>query len=358
MNSQRRFPQQGQLLSVIIVSLLAIAVIVGLSLKKRPRIQIVQATAEQALPNDSLIGSAEPENLCPEIVAVFHEPGRLDILTGDAVFTSNRDSLGWGDPLADPFQAEGRQLNCIYYDNDRLLVGGDRLTIMGTDYLEVFSDHDFGAPINVILKFGEAYLVGTTNGLHYYYPGGDPEPADTVLKADILVSRLAEDQEGLWIGTFGNGLWRFDGHKWQRRYLTRDTSIFDFVSALNYSYPFLWVGTPSGIFRYDGGTWKQLFAADSSETYEVNCFLPLALHTYIGTEQGLFVYAGDSLTAVPEFADERIIGLCKDQKDVLVATRDNGIFNLSHLDPSGQGKEAVLRPEQLTADRNVMAATQ
>jgi len=347
MNSQRRFPQQGQLLSVIIVSLLAIIIIVGLSLKKRPKIQVIEATAEQVMPGDSSLNQAEPENPCPEITAVFHEPGRIDLLANDAVFTLTRDSLGWSEPVPAAFGQHGRQLNCIIYEADKLLIGGDRLTITGTDYLEIFSERDFNAPINVILKFGEAYLVGTTTGLRYF----NPEQPDSLWKTDILVSRLAEDRDGLWIGTFGNGLWRFDGQKWQRRHLTRDTSIFDFVSALNYSYPFLWVGTPSGIFRYDGGTWKQLFAADSSEIYEVNCFLPLALRTYIGTEQGLFVYAGDSLTAVAEFANERIIGLFRDQKDVLVATRDNGIFNL-------QGKEAVLRPEQLAVDRNVMAATQ
>ena len=124
----------------------------------------------------------------------------------------------------------------------------------------------------------------------------------------------------------------------------------DFVNALAYNYPFLWVGTPSGIFRYDGGGWSQLFADDSSEVYEVNCFLPQVLKTYIGTKQGLFVFANDSLKAVPDFEGERIVKLFKDGRDILVATRGS-IFKL-------KGKEEILRPEQLTVSRISLADTE
>jgi len=351
MKKSEKLSQRGQLVSIIAVSLLAITLIVGASLKKKPRLVMVEATADQVMPIDTA-QQLDPDQemaveIRPEIEKVFHNPGRFDILSGNKLYTIARDSSGWTKPVESEFDALVDQLDCIVYEEDQVIIGGESMIFAGRDYLELYSECDLGQPINVVLKFGEGYLIGANDGLHYY----NPDTTDTILKADILVNALSEDVGGLWVGTFGDGLWRFDGEKWQRRYLTRDTSIFDFVTALEYSYPFLWVGTPSGIFRYNGGTWNQLYVSDSSEVYEVNCFLPRALNTYIGTNQGLFVYANDSLQAVPDFQDMRVVGLFKDGKDILVATRDSGIFTL-------KGKEEILRPEQLPTSQPIWADTE
>jgi len=351
MKKSEKLSQRGQLVSIIAVSLVAITLIIGASLKKKPRLVTVEATADQIMPIDTAAqlnsGQDMAVETCPEIEKVFHIDGRFEILSGSKLYTIARDSSGWTYPTESEYSAFADQLDCIVYEEDQVIIGGEKLIITGYDYLELFDEYDLGQPINVVLKFGEGYIVGANDGLHYF----NEDTTDTILKADILVSALTEDAGGLWVGTFGDGLWRFDGEKWQRRYLTRDTSIFDFVTALEYSYPFLWLGTPSGIFRYDGGTWNQLFVSDSSEVYEVNCFLPRVLSTYIGTDQGLFVYANDSLQAVPDFQDTRIVGLFKDGKDILVATRDSGIFTL-------KGKEEILRPEQLPTSQPVWADTE
>ena len=340
MNKPRKILEGGQLVSVIAVSLIAAVLIIGLSLKKKPEVVVMNATAEQVLQVDAPADEMQVDEICTEIKSVFHQPGRLEVITDGGLFALLRDSVGWSEPMPVDIDVQALKLNYILYERDRVIIGGDRLLVAGKDYLEVYSEHDFGSPVNVILKFGEGFLVGANTGLYYYNEDG----VNTILKGDMLVTALAEDVGGLWIGTFGDGLWRYDGDRWQRRYLFRDNSIFDFVTALAYNYPFLWVGTPSGIFRYDGGRWNQLLLNDSSEVYEVNCFLPQILETYIGTEQGLFVYANDSLKAVPEFEDEQIINLFKDGKDILVATRFSGIFKL-------KGKEEILRPEHLSISR-------
>ncbi|MCD6162776.1 MAG: hypothetical protein J7K40_10235 [candidate division Zixibacteria bacterium] len=340
MNKQRKLLQQSQLMAIIIISLISAVIIVGFSIKKKPRVATMDAAADEVLTADTLVEEllTQPvEKLCPEIEAVYHQPGRLDILTGERLYTVLKDSIGWGKPKPIEYDDRIMQLNQVLHEHNRILIGGDKLLIVGDDYCEIYSEHDIGAPVNVILKFGEGYLIGANNGIHYF----NEEGVDTLLKAEALTTALAEDVGGLWMGTFGDGLWRYDGERWQRRYLHRDNTLFDFVNALSYNYPYLWVGTPSGIFRFNGGSWNQLFVSDSSEVYEVNCFLPMFLRTYIGTEQGLFVFANDSLNAVPEFESEQVIGLFKEGKDILIATRDNGIFKL-------KGKEAILRPEQLT----------
>lgn len=344
MKNLQKSSQQGQLVAVIVVSVLAVILIIGLSLKKRPRVVTIQAVAEQTNPVDTLIPQKPPQVYTPEIEGVFHQLGKLAVYAGNKLYTLERDRVGWADPVSVELDVQALQLNCILFDKDQMIIGGNKLFITGEDYLEIYSEYDFDSPVNVILPFGEGYLVGTNHNLHFYAQGKEA----TIFKEDILVTALAEDVGGLWVGTFGDGLWRFDGERWQRRYLIRDTSIFDFVSALVYNYPFLWVGTPSGIFRYNGGSWKQLFIDDSSEVYEVNCFLPLVFKTYIGTRQGLFIFANDSLRAVPDLENMQIISLFKDGGDIMVATRNSGIFKL-------KGKEEILRPEQLLISRPFLA---
>jgi hypothetical protein len=349
MNQQKKLMQQSQLVSVIVVSLLAAVIIIGFSLKKKPAVVITQATAELAesaggMKADTDSADATQTGWQPEIKAVFHRPGRIELYADGKLFTMLKDSAGWGEPSPTFIDADLMQLNYILYENDETIMGGKLLQMTNTDYMDISYEHDFGAPVNVILKFGEGFLVGANTGLYYY----DAGRIDTLLKGGLLVNALAEDEGGLWVGTFGDGLWRFDGEKWQRRYLLRDTSIFDFVTALEYCYPYLWVGTPCGIFRFDGGKWQQLFESDSTEEYEVNCIMPRVFTPYIGTEQGLFVFANDSLHAVPEFECEQVMGIFKDNKDILVATRINGIYKLP-------GKEEILRPEQLKSHRIELA---
>lgn len=353
MRSKEKLSTKGQLVSIVLISLIAFILIIGASLKHKPKLVVVEATAEQVAPIDSAIEPApEPviENHYPVIDKAYYDDSRFDFISGDKLYTVMQDSADWGNPQEIALDTIALHTACLVYEDDQIVIGGDRLLIASPDYAELYDRYDLNSPINVILPFGEGYLVGANDGLYFVYDCYE----DTILKEDILVSALAEDVGGLWVGTFGDGLWRFDGEKWQRRYLLRDTTIFDFVTALEYSYPFLWVGTPSGIFRYDGGSWCQLFVSDStdvsgeSEIYEVNCFLPRALNTYIGTEQGLFVYANDTLSAVPDFENTHVIGLFKGNKDIFVATRENGILTL-------KGKEEILRPDQLPIKEPYMA---
>lgn len=354
MRKHNRMREKGQVISVIVVSLLAFILIIGASLKKKPRVVVVEATAEQLMPVDSVEPAIEPvveqeqamapEPVYPEIEKVFYNDDRFDILSGKLLYTVFRDSSGWCDPEVSFYTEYAPDMTCMIYEQDEAVIGANELFFADYESESLRDTFNLGAPINVILKFGEGYLIGANDGLHFmngWY-------SDTLMKAEMLVSSLVEDNDGLWVGTFGDGLWRYDGESWQKRYLARDTKIFDFITALEYQYPYLWVGTPSGMFRYDGGEWKQLFLRDLTEIYEVNCFLPKVFSTYIGTEQGLFVYVNDSLQAVPEFIGKPVIGLYRGENDIYVATRSDGIVTL-------KGKEEILRPEQLPTIEPILA---
>jgi hypothetical protein len=84
-----------------------------------------------------------------------------------------------------------------------------------------------------------------------------------------------------------------------------------------------------------------MFIADSSETFAVSTIMATPAATYIGTEDGLLRFASDSLQAEDKFEGVAIASLASNDKDVIVATRRDGIYKL-------KGKGEIVSPEQLT----------
>jgi len=202
-------------------------------------------------------------------------------------------------------------LNVILPFDETRYVGADCLYRLDNNYVTTLDRIELGSRVYDMIPFGEGLLVGTDVGLWYHCDDKgyfENCPFDTLLKDGMAVTALAEDRGGLWVGTYGDGLYYFDGQKWHERYLRRDTSMFQYVNALEYTYPFLWVGTDEAVFRYDGGMWAQMFVADSSEYYDVTTIMTTPAATYIGTANGLLRFAGDSLKTVwrsPDSADRK-----------------------------------------------------
>jgi len=338
--------KQGSLAAIIIVSLIGFCVVIFVSLKKRPRIvektavADVYAVPESAAFDGSLMGET---GIAPKISTVLMDEGRLVIGTDKGIYIL--PALG-GDYLPEERKSPITYLNAILPFNESRYVGADNLYKLDNNYINTEEQIELGSQVFDMLEFGEGLLVGSDEGLWYHCddPAYFPEcPYDTLIKDGIVVTALAEDRNGLWVGTYGNGLYFFDGQKWHERFLERDTAMFDYVNALEYVYPFLWVGTDEGVFRYDGGKWAQMFVADSSEFYNVTAIMTTPAATYIGTADGLLRFSGDSLKAVDGYAGMEIAGFCRSEKGVLVATRNNGIFTFN-------GREEIVSPEQLNPE--------
>lgn len=75
---------------------------------------------------------------------------------------------------------------------------------------------------------------------------------------------IAVDQNNvLWIGTWGAGLSRFDGLSWTSYTAGSGTIGGNFVHALEIdSDGTLWIGTDGGVTRFDGKNWKTYTTAD------------------------------------------------------------------------------------------------
>jgi ligand-binding sensor domain-containing protein len=337
--------RDGSIVSVIAICLLALTIVLYAGLKKRPRIVETKAIAD--VTETSAESAAEPMqdamDRYPEINTVLVDQQRLVIGASDGIYVK---------PDLDEQPLEKRDagigityLNTILPMGDHRYVGGDGLYLLDENYTLYLDEYDFGRRVEALMEFGEGILVGSETGLWYHcdVPVDENMPQDTLLKEGIIVTALAEDTGGLWVGTYGDGLYRFDGQNWQRRYLLRDTSMFDFVTALEYFYPNLWVGTEEAIFRYDGGKWAQMFVADSSEYHNVTSIMTTPAATYIGTDCGLLRYAADGLVEESDYSGMEIVGFCRSEKGVIVATRNDGIFTYN-------GKEELVSPEQLTPD--------
>ena len=335
---------QGSIVAIIVVCVVGLAVVLLSSLATRPKIVETQAIAEDlATPEAAASQVSElPAEYHPVVSTVLVDEGRLVIGAGDGIYI-------WPGP-DDEFEPQKREpgvelrhLNAILPIDDHRYVAGDGLYLLDDNYSMLLEAFDFGSRVYALMEFGEGILIGTELGLWYHsdLPIEEESAPDTLLKDGIIVTALVEDRGGLWVGTHGDGLYRFDGQSWQERFLLRDTLMFDFVNALEYSYPFLWVGTDEAIFRYDGGKWAQMFVSDSSETYDITCIMTTPAATYIGTGAGLLRYAQDDLTTDEFFDGSEIVGLCRSEKGVIVATREDGIFTY-------QGKEEIVSPEQLT----------
>ena len=75
---------------------------------------------------------------------------------------------------------------------------------------------------------------------------------------NYVFSMLVAKDQGVWAGTWGAGVGRWDGSKWVN-YSTRDGLAGDIVfSIAQDANGVLWFGTNNGVSRYDGKTWRTI----------------------------------------------------------------------------------------------------
>lgn len=216
--------------------------------------------------------------------------------------------------------AIGDNLRAVALHDGLVYVGGQKLYTLVDDQLVLFPEQIEPA-INVLTSFGPSLMIGTDDGLFSQTVLGIIK-----LKDSITVSALASDGDGLWVGTDGEGLYRWDGEDFQKRFLSRDESLFNNVTALAYNHNHLYLGTDQGLFIYDGGRWNPI---------DFTCGLPSNVVTaidasdwivYVGTDKGLVTYYKDVFKPVEGFSGQQIAAVRKVDRQLVVATTDQGLF--------------------------------
>lgn len=155
------------------------------------------------------------------------------------------------------------------------------------------------AQVLLALDNGDVW-IGTPDSLNIYEYGSDriirPGEKDGLLYTDITSLCKGRDGNSVWIGTYGNGIVKYDCQ----------TKKFD---SVNYSetYPggyitaimedsneFLWIGTRyEGLFRTDLRTGKCTRILQNCRSYVHDIFQDRAGNIWAGTDDGLFYVIGD-----------------------------------------------------------------
>jgi len=181
-------------------------------------------------------------------------------------------------------------------------------------------EEEFEGAITSLYSYGYSLMVGTESGLYTTGLFGHD-----LLYDDIEVTAITADESGLWVGTNGEGLYRWDGEEFQKRYLLRDTAIFDTVNTLDFNHRHLYVGTNNGFHIFDGGCWTTLTALDGLPSDNVTTVNASAWVIYIGTDAGVISYFNGDFIPVKKMEESIVRDICLDGRKVIAATDFDGI---------------------------------
>jgi ligand-binding sensor domain-containing protein len=231
---------------------------------------------------------------------------------GLVLFNLNKDSLRTL-TTTQPLHAVVKHEGTVY-------IGGDRLYQL-QDSAMVPDTEDFGGIITVLYSYGPALMIGTENGLYARTVTGTME-----LMRDIWVTSLTSDGNGLWVGTDGDGLYRWDGQRFSKRFLSRDSSLFDYVNCLSFKRDRLYVGTTGGLFVYNGGKWQPYTTADGLPSDNVLSVATAGWTTFIGTDQGVVKLADTTFLPVKHLESMTTTVLKSSPSGLLVGTETEGLL--------------------------------
>ena len=207
----------------------------------------------------------------------------------------------------------------IAVHDGNLFVGGDHLYRLAGSELQVV-DNGVSGPINELQSFGPSLMIGTDSGLYAY------DLAQTVhLFHGLDVTALVSDGGGLWVGTNGDGLYRWDGDVLQKRFLNRDSSLFDNVNALAYGHGHVYLGTDKGMYVYDGGRWETVSVEQGMPSDEIVSINADGWVVYVGTAGGAVTWYKQAVTPVKQLDEKIVTAFCRSGNRVIAGTLYDGL---------------------------------
>ncbi len=113
----------------------------------------------------------------------------------------------------------------------------------------------------------------------------------TQLLAGKNIVAVSEDEFALWCATAEDGLLYRDDNGWHKRQLLNNPDAFDTVTALESAFGKLWVGTPNGLYIFNGDNWERVDTADYLFEDQITALAAGRSYMYIGTaHEGVFAY--------------------------------------------------------------------
>lgn len=204
---------------------------------------------------------------------------------------------------------------------EKIVLGGDNLYTLDGDIL---SDNDYkldlAGSVTVLHRQDMRLYIGTTEGLYELGTDGIRE-----LASDIYVSAITNDDAGVWVGTAGQGLYRWDGVSFRKRYLQRDSTLFDHVTALAYNRNHLYLGTDRGFFVHDGGRWQPYDLADGLPSETITTINADDWVIKVGTTRGAVTFFNNEFKPIQKFAGLAVYRFVARDNKLLAATAQSGL---------------------------------
>lgn len=205
---------------------------------------------------------------------------------------------------------------------DKIVLGGDNLYTLEGDFLsDSGCQLKLDGPITVLYRHKMNLMIGTTGGLYELSTAGIRP-----LASDIYVSALVSEGNALWVGTAGQGLYRWDGVSFRKRYLKRDSTLFDHVTALDYSHNHLYLGTDRGFYTHDGGSWKPYNLADGLPSETITAINADDWVVKIGTTRGAVTFFNNEFKPIPHLTGLAVNRFLTRDNKMLAATAQGGLI--------------------------------
>ena len=214
----------------------------------------------------------------------------------------------------------GKPLTSAVWHDGIAYTGGEKLYRIEGNALAVVEDAPT-SPITSLYSYGSLLMIGTENGLFAKSPIGT-----TSLMEGVFITSMVADNNGLWVGTDGQGLYRWDGTSFTKRFLVRDSSLFDYVNCLDFGHGYVYLGTDSGLYVFDGGRWQTLTVANGLPSDNITAIDASGWVVYIGTEAGITTYFKNEFKAVNSLESICATVIKHSPKGLLVGTDTEGLL--------------------------------
>ncbi|MBD3402859.1 hypothetical protein GF420_08180 [candidate division GN15 bacterium] len=288
-------------------------------------IQAVKARSDTTVPTDAVDTLSPAAETSTEAFAVVDKtsgyPVSDMVVIGSNLYALTADGLVVFDFVerAQKLVPTDTRLSAIASHAGKLYVGGDGLFVVEDSTLSPV-DIDIPGEITSLEGYSYRLLIGTDNGLYSRSIFGDE-----VLLEDLPISALVSTGDDVWVGTAGDGLFQFDGVDFKERYLSRDPSLMDRVTALDYKYNHLYVGTPAGLFIYDGGRWDQLTAENGLPSGDITAIDASYWVVVIGTDAGATSYFDGDLMPLDKLNNVEVTSTARYNKKIIVGTANGDL---------------------------------
>lgn len=214
----------------------------------------------------------------------------------------------------------GEVFRAVTLYEENVFVGGDNLYRVVNLALEPVKAEIKGQ-VRALDSYEHRLIIGTDCGLYSHSAFGNE-----LLFDDIKVSALVTDRDGLWVGSDGDGLYRWDGDEFQRRYLVRDTTIFDNIHALDFNRDYLYVGAETGLFIFDGGSWDQWTVEMGLPSDMIRSIDASGWTVYLATDKGIISYFDNNLYPVRRLEERSGRVIRSFDRKLIVGTEQDGIL--------------------------------